>query len=101
MPLEQAQSLLEELDGWRIEDGPKLAKAYKRRDFMGAVDLVNDVARVAEAEGHHPDLYVRWGEVRVYYWTHAVGGLTLNDFIMAARTDQAASAAAGTEPSLR
>jgi len=53
-----------------------------------AVDFVNALTPVAEAEGHHPDLYVRWGEVRVYVWTHKIDGLTESDFVLAAKIDR-------------
>jgi 4a-hydroxytetrahydrobiopterin dehydratase len=55
---------------------------------MPGVDFVNEVARIAEAEGHHPDIYLKWGEVRVTVWTHAARGLTENDFILAAKFDR-------------
>jgi 4a-hydroxytetrahydrobiopterin dehydratase len=76
--------------GWEVEEGKRLVKAFRFKDFLGAVGFVNAITPVAEAEGHHPDLLVRWGEVRVTLWTHAVGGLTENDFILAAKIDQVA-----------
>ncbi len=84
----QIEPLLARLNGWRVEDGKKLSKSYRFQDFAQAVGFVNAITPVAEAEGHHPDLYVRWGEVRVYLWTHAVDGLTESDFIMAAKIDR-------------
>lgn len=54
---------------------------------MGAMTLANKIAEIAEQEGHHPDLHIRWGELRVEIWTHAVNGLTENDFILAAKID--------------
>jgi 4a-hydroxytetrahydrobiopterin dehydratase len=95
-PLTPAQvaPLLAQLEGWRIEDAgghQQLAKAFSFRDFVGAVDFVNRITPVAEAEGHHPDLLVSWGRVGVQLWTHAAGGLTENDFILAARIDQLAT----------
>lgn len=81
--------------GWSIEDHEGhqlLTKRFTFRGFMPAVDFVNDViAPIAEAEGHHPDLLVGWGYVTVQLWTHAAGGLTANDFILAARVDAAES----------
>ena len=92
---EQSRPLLEQLDGWEIEEPagepPRLKKSFTFKDFLGAVAFVNAVTPVAEAEGHHPDLYVRWGEVRVYLWTHAANGLTENDFILAAKIEEVAS----------
>jgi len=52
--------------------------------------MPNEISRVAEAEGHHPDLYVRGGEVRVYLWTHKIDGLTESDFVMVAKTASSA-----------
>ncbi|MGH2356104.1 MAG: 4a-hydroxytetrahydrobiopterin dehydratase [Chloroflexota bacterium] len=86
---EQVQPLLAQLTGWQVEDGKKLTKSYPFRNFVQAVDFVNAITPVAEGEGHHPDLYVRWGEVRVDLWTHAIDGLSENDFIMAAKIDRA------------
>lgn len=83
----EIEPLLDQLHGWKIEDG-KLAKSYSFGNFVEAVDFVNAITPVAEAEGHHPDLYVRWGAVRVMLWTHAVNGLSENDFILAAKIDE-------------
>ena len=87
----QAAPLLAQLEGWRVEEKgghEQLVKAYAFRDFIGAVDFVNLITPVAEEEGHHPDLLVRWGRVQVQLWTHVAGGLTENDFILAARIDE-------------
>ena len=91
-PLTQAQvePLLAQLDGWAVVEGKQIAKSYRFKNFVEAVDYVNKITPVAEAEGHHPDLLVRWGEVRIELWTHAIGGLSENDFIMAAKIDQVA-----------
>lgn len=90
---EQAAPLLAQLDGWQVEEADghrQLAKAYRFPDFVGAVDFVNRITPIAEAEGHHPDLLVTWGRVRVQLWTHVAGGLTDNDFILAAKIDRMA-----------
>ena len=89
---EQIAPLLSQVPGWRVEDGgpgapSKLVRSYRFDNFVHAVDFVNAITPIAEAEGHHPDLFVRWGEVRVELWTHAAGGLTENDFILAAKID--------------
>jgi 4a-hydroxytetrahydrobiopterin dehydratase len=86
--LEQIQPLLAQLEGWKIEDGKKLVKSYKFKNFVEAVRFVNAITPVAEEQGHHPDLYVRWGEVRAYLWTHSIDGLTESDFYMAAKLDR-------------
>jgi len=84
----QIRPLLALLQGWEIEDHKKLVKSYRFENFVQAVDFVNAITAVAEREGHHPDLYVRWGEVRVYLWTHKIDGLTESDFVMAAKIDR-------------
>jgi 4a-hydroxytetrahydrobiopterin dehydratase len=80
--------LLAQLDGWEVEEGKKLIKPFRFKNFVQAVEFVNAIARVAEGEQHHPDLYVRWGQVRVYLWTHKIDGLTESDFVMAAKIDR-------------
>jgi 4a-hydroxytetrahydrobiopterin dehydratase len=80
--------LLAQLEGWTVEQDKRLIKAFKFKNFVQAVDFVNGVTRVAEEEQHHPDLYVRWGEVRAYLWTHKIDGLTESDFFMAAKMDR-------------
>jgi 4a-hydroxytetrahydrobiopterin dehydratase len=91
MPVDEAATLLARLQGWKIEqvDGhDQLAKTYRFPDFVRAVDFVNRITPLAEAEGHHPDLLVTWGRVRVQLWTHAAGGLTENDFVLGAKIDR-------------
>lgn len=85
---EEIQPLLGQLQGWHIEEGKKLVKSYPFANFVDAMAFANAITPVAEAEGHHPDLYVRWGEVRVYLWTHKIDGLTESDFFMAAKIDR-------------
>jgi 4a-hydroxytetrahydrobiopterin dehydratase len=74
-------------DGWEIVDGHHLKKELEFEDFAGALRYVNRVGEIAEAEGHHPDLYLTWGHVRVEIWTHKIDGLTESDFILAAKLD--------------
>lgn len=79
--------LLAELSGWRV-DAKQLVKEYAFQNFTEAVAFVNKVAEVAEGEGHHPDILVHdFKFVRLTLYTHAVGGLTENDFIVAAKVD--------------
>jgi len=92
---DQEVPLLAQLPGWQVEEAAghrQLARAFRFRDFVAAVAFVNRIVPVAEAEGHHPDLLVTWGRVRVQLWTHAAGGLTENDFVLAARIDRLAAA---------
>ncbi len=75
---------------WRVveRDGVKrLERAFKFGDFAQALAFTNRVGEQAEEEGHHPALLTEWGKVTVTWWTHKIGGLHRNDFIMAARTD--------------
>ena len=82
--------LLAELgpNDWRVVDGHHLDKEYRFPDFRSALDFVNRLGEVAEEEGHHPDVYLTWGKVRVALSTHSIGGLSANDFILAAKADR-------------
>ena len=82
----EAESFLKELGNWNLSQ-QKLYKKYKFKDFVEAMKFVNRMAEIAEQEGHHPDFTVHYNEVEVSVWTHAVGGLTENDFILAAKID--------------
>jgi 4a-hydroxytetrahydrobiopterin dehydratase len=91
---DQAASLLRQLAGWQVEEAEghqQLVKQFRFADFVAAVDFVNRITPVAEAEGHHPDLLVAWGRVRAQLWTHAARGLTENDFVLAAKIDRVAA----------
>ena len=75
---------------WSIveHDGIKrLERSYNFKDFSQALSWTNKVGQLAEAEGHHPALLTEWGKVTVTWWTHKIGGLHRNDFIMASKTD--------------
>jgi 4a-hydroxytetrahydrobiopterin dehydratase len=87
----EIEPLLGQLEGWKVEESDghlRLTKVFKFKGFMPGVELVNRIAPIAEAEQHHPDLLVSWGSVTVWLWTHAAGGLTENDFILAAKIDR-------------
>jgi 4a-hydroxytetrahydrobiopterin dehydratase len=87
----EAAALLGELSGWRIveRDGVRrLERAFGFPDFASALAFTNRVGTLAEAEEHHPSLLTEWGRVTVTWWTHAIGGLHRNDFVMAAKTDR-------------
>lgn len=66
----------------------KLRRQFKFKDFQEAMKFVNNVARIAERQGHHPDIYIFYNKVQLDLFTHAVGGLSENDFIMAAKIDK-------------
>ena len=84
---EQTHELLKELGEWSIENNHHLTNNFTFPDFVTALDFVNRVGKIAENEGHHPDLYLAWGKVRVETWTHKIDGLTESDFILAAKID--------------
>jgi 4a-hydroxytetrahydrobiopterin dehydratase len=87
---EEAKKLMPELDQeWMLIDGSRiLARTFAFKDFAEALAFVNKVGVVAEAEGHHPDITLSWGSVGVELTTHAIGGLSENDFIVAAKIDE-------------
>jgi 4a-hydroxytetrahydrobiopterin dehydratase len=91
----ELERLLAELgpNGWRAVDGHHLEKEYPFKDFLSALAFVNMVGAEAEAQGHHPDLYLAWGKVRITIWTHKIDGLTESDFVLAARLDRLPGAA--------
>jgi 4a-hydroxytetrahydrobiopterin dehydratase len=73
---------------WDVVDEIKIRKEFVFPDFVTAMDFANRVGDIAEEEGHHPDLHIYYGKVIVELWTHAIGGLSENDFIVAARINQ-------------
>ena len=77
-------------NGWELDGEEKLRRSYKLPDFAAALALVNRIGAIAEAENHHPDLQLGWGKVGVEIWTHAIGGLSESDFVLAAKIEQAA-----------
>lgn len=89
LPRGEAEALLAQLPDWELSpDGARITRRFSFADFAGAVAFANRVAAVAEQEGHHPDLHVSWGKVVVELSTHALGGLSENDFILAAKIDE-------------
>ncbi len=87
---EQAQAMMQQLHGdWRLaDDGKSLHREWKFRNFFHTMSFVNAVAHIANAEDHHPDLEVGYGVCRMKFTTHAIDGLSENDFICAAKVDQ-------------
>jgi 4a-hydroxytetrahydrobiopterin dehydratase len=84
----EVEEALRSLDGWDAREGStQLHKLYRFKDFREAMRFVNAMAELAEDEGHHPDFTVHWNAVDVTLWTHAIGGLSENDFIVAAKLD--------------
>jgi 4a-hydroxytetrahydrobiopterin dehydratase len=86
---ERIGAYLPHVAGWQVvEDGRKITKRFKHGDFKAAMAFVNRMADLAEAEGHHPDITVRYNVVDVTTYTHSIGGLSENDFILAAKIDR-------------
>jgi len=83
---EQAKELLKQLKGWIIDEG-KLVKVYPFTNYYQTMAFVNALAWISHREDHHPDLQVGYNKCRVEYSTHAIGGLSENDFICAAKSD--------------
>jgi 4a-hydroxytetrahydrobiopterin dehydratase len=84
LTMEEAEALMEQAPCWELEEN-KLSRRFKFRDFKEAMAFVNRVADLAEEEGHHPDIYISWNRVQLDLTTHAIKGLSENDFIMAAK----------------
>lgn len=91
MTRDKAKEWLAQVSDWELieEEGKlKIRKRFKFDSYMDGVDFINKVAGIAEGEGHHPDILLGWRRVTVNLMTHAIGGLSENDFIMAAKIDQ-------------
>jgi len=86
---QEAVDNLGSLTGWRIsQDGTRLEKEWIVKSFKAGIDFINRVAEIAEEQGHHPEIHLTgFRHVWIEIWTHAVGGLTENDFILAAKID--------------
>lgn len=83
------KELAEQLDsGWNVIDEHHLEKEYEFKDFRQALEFTNRVGEVAEQQGHHPDIFLTYGKVKIQVWTHKIDGLTESDFIFAAKADQ-------------
>ncbi len=86
---EELGALLEKLgNGWQIINEHHLEKEYIFADFRQALNFTVKVGEVAENQGHHPDIYLAWGKVKLTIWTHKIDGLTESDFILGAKVDQ-------------
>lgn len=84
---EEIIRLLREVPGWK-QDGDRIARTLTFNNFVEAMKFVNKMAEIAEREGHHPDFTVHYNRVEVVIWTHAIGGLSENDFILAAKINE-------------
>ena len=85
-----AEGTMKHISGWVLrEDGKQISRNFEFKDFKQAMLFVNKVADIAEGEGHHPDISISWNKVRLDLSTHAIGGLSTNDFIVAAKINAA------------
>ncbi len=89
MEREKAKELLEQVPEWELsEDGTRISRTFKFKNWVEALDFVRWVGQAAEQSGHHPDVNFGWGYAKIIYYTHKISGLHENDFIMAARTNR-------------
>lgn len=90
LPDSKEDELKVQVPDWLLlrDDEHRLRRQFKFKDFMEAIDFVNNVAKIADKEGHHPDIYIFYNKVQLDLFTHAVGGLSENDFIMASKIDK-------------
>lgn len=83
------RQMKDQLEGdWQVLDEQRLERQFKFPDFRHALEFTNQVGEIAEEQGHHPDIYLTYGEVRIQIWTHKAGGLTESDFILAAKISE-------------
>ncbi len=86
MPLTDAAQMLTDIPGWVLADeGKSIRREFRFATFMDAMEFVSQVADIAEIEDHHPDIYISYNQVRLLLSTHAIQGLSENDFIVAAK----------------
>jgi 4a-hydroxytetrahydrobiopterin dehydratase len=82
------KALMKQLPGkWKLKGGRQLESSFKFPDFKKALKFTNRIGEIAEEQGHHPDVFLSYGQVRIQLSTHSAGGLTENDFILAARVN--------------
>ncbi len=88
-PLQGAEldALHQQVPQWKVANQHHITRVFTFPDFKQALDFVNRVGELAEAQGHHPDILLTWGKAEVTLWTHKINGLTESDFIMAAKID--------------
>ena len=73
---------------WQVIQEHRLEREFKFQDFREALAFTNKVGALAEAQGHHPDIHLAWGKVKITIWTHKINGLTESDFVLAAKIDR-------------
>lgn len=82
------ENLNGEIPEWSVVDEHHLTRKFEFEDFAEALAFVNEVGRIAEEQGHHPDITFGWGEARITVFTHKIDGLTESDFVFAAKVDK-------------
>lgn len=85
---DELEQLKEQVDGWDVVEEHHIMKTFKFPNFVKALAFVNKVGEIAEAQGHHPDIFLTWGKARITMCTHKIDGLTESDFILAAKIDE-------------
>ncbi len=84
--VEEATERLKDLPGW-VMQSDSILKEFRFKSYVAGLEFAYSLGRIAELENHHPDLFIGWRRVRVVLWTHAIKGLSLNDFVMAAKSE--------------
>ena len=95
---DESEKLRQQIPDWKIVDD-RIERAYSFPNFVEAMRFANRITKVAEEQNHHPDLHISWGKVTVELSTHKIGGLSQNDFIVAAKIDRL-EGAEGSKPSM-
>ena len=84
----ELQDLAKQVPGWKVVNEHHITKSFTFPDFKAALAFVNKVGKIAESQGHHPDILLGWGKAEINSWTHKIDGLTESDFILAAKIDK-------------
>ena len=85
---DEIKNLSAQLPEWEVVNEHHLRKAYQFKGFAESLDFVNRVGKLAEQQGHHPDICFGWGKAEITIWTHKIDGLTESDFVLAAKIDK-------------
>lgn len=85
--IQQIKKYLDKISGWDLRENKRIKKTFKFKNFKKAIDFVNKVAKTAEEEQHHPNIFISYNKVVIELWTHATGRLSENDFILASKID--------------
>ena len=88
LALDQIRFYMTQLSGeWQLIDNHHLERTFPFKNFKQALEFTNQIGEIAESQGHHPDIFLSWGKVKVSIWTHKIGGLHRNDFILAKKIE--------------